>query len=71
MKIDVEAVEEFLKVRDTGLCNMFDRLCVRQVAEMMGLENLLEYCETTPKYVKLIEMVNQYLLQSKKESGAK
>jgi len=47
--------EQILKVRDTGLTNMFDVRTVSEIAEMMGLYDLVEYLtDHRGEYAKFI-----------------
>jgi hypothetical protein len=60
--ISTEVIEQFLEVRGTGECNMFDRTCVQTVAFQLELYELVNWIEENKrKYSNLFSAVNQFL----------
>lgn len=41
--------KQILTIRDTGATNMFDTRAVKELAEMLEFEELIEYLETNKK----------------------
>ena len=51
--------EQFEEVRASGLCNMYDRRCVRQYAEIAGLDELLAVTRNREEYGKLLMSIGK------------
>lgn len=55
-------IRQFIAVRDSGICNMFDRDCVQQVALSKNFVDLVMWIQDHKRaYGQLLEAVNEYL----------
>ncbi len=64
-KFSKEVIEQYEKVRESGICNMFDRGCVIRVSGKLGFvdlkdvgNNQKEYGELLQNYSKLMKKYN-------------
>jgi len=57
--------EEYEKVRTSGACNMFLLSDVRTIAEVMGLDDLLVFCDSTEVYGQVLNGYGEWHARQK------
>ena len=59
--IKVSIARDIAKVRETGLTNMFDRIRVIEILEIMGYEDSVEYLTNhKADYMELLKLSGEY-----------
>ncbi|MEW6613965.1 MAG: DUF5049 domain-containing protein [Thermodesulfobacteriota bacterium] len=55
MEITKEAMEQYEKVRASGICNMFDMNCVATVSKKLKFKELYKIVQSRKEYGNLLE----------------
>jgi hypothetical protein len=52
--------DQFEQVRDDGMCNMFNRFCVQEVADTFGFDELADVADDKRRYPKLLSAFSDW-----------